>query len=242
MTNKETITVNGVEITFYPDSHQYRINGKRITSVTTVLGLVDKSRQLLKWSENLTREFLLLHLEQKLTGYIIESAVTQYSQKRDEAGDVGKSIHKLCEQFIEAVLFDKEKPLITSELSEQVLNGYNAFLDWYNSNNVEFILSERIVYSKKHNYIGTFDVLMKVNGVLILGDFKTGKDIYPETWLQLGAYNQALNEEKKYKVKEFMILHFNKENGEFAVHTKKVNEVDINQFNNLLTLKRYLGK
>jgi hypothetical protein len=241
-TEKEIVIINNTEITFYPNSHQYRIDGKVIPSVTSILGMIDKSRQLLKWSENLTREFLTSYIGMVLENTMIERAVTQYSQKRDTAGDIGHRVHDWIHNFIKSIMNGTEEPSM-DDLQQEVINGVMGFLKWYGEHKVEFLNTEKIVYSKKYNYVGTFDVLMYVDGVLTLGDYKTGKSIYPETKLQLAGYDLALQEElKDLIVKQYLILHFNKDNATFEAVPYKPDKQSFKVFTDILYLKRYLAE
>lgn len=242
-TETQTVEINGTEITFYPVSHQYRINKKIIPSVTSILGLIDKSRPLLIWAENLSRQYLKDFTGTELTKDIIENAVKQYSQKRDSAADTGHQVHEWISAFINAKINEVDIPEVNNDMPSKVINGIMGFIDWYNSHDVGFLESEKIVYSREHNYIGTFDVLMTVDNQLILGDFKTGKAIYPEMQLQLAAYHQALKEEvNSVIINKYMILHFNKEDGSFETVEYEPKEENFEYFNNLLKLKRFLAQ
>ena len=242
-TETQEVTINGTEIIFYPNSHRYKADGAWVPSVTTVLGLIDKSRQLLKWSENLTRDFLNQYLNIPLESNVIESAVTQYSTIRDTAADIGHQIHEWIEKFVSAKMNNTDTPQVDSTMEQAVINGIMAFLQWYNENEVIFLESERIVYSKEHNYIGTFDVLMKVNGINTLADFKSGKGVYAPFWYQLSAYKQAYQEEYPDSViQQYMILHFDKETGDFQCLTKDVEEISVEHFNALLKLKTDIAR
>lgn len=243
-TETQMVNINGTEITFYPNSHQYRINKKIIPSVTTILNMIDKSNQLLRWSEKLSREYLLHLVGETIEPDIIETAVTQWSLTRDKAGDIGHQVHEWISQFINAKINEIDIPQVNNDMCSEVINGIMGFVNWYHSHDVCFLMSEKIVYSKEHNYLGTFDVLMTVDSELILGDFKTGKSIYPETKLQLAAYHQALKEEHSdwFEVSKYMVLHFNKEDGSFETVEYEPSNEYFEHFNNLLKLKRFLAK
>ena len=242
MAEKEIKIINGTEIAFYPASHQRRVNGKQIPTVSTISGMIDKSNQLLIWSERLARTFLKNFLGKELTEEVIEQAVMQYKIIKEERGDSGTDVHDLCERFAKAVMNNTEKPIVNETTPQPVINGYMAFLKWYNENDVEFIESERDVYSKEYNYVGTFDVLMKVNGIITLGDFKTGSNVYPEYFVQLSGYKQAYDEENTgIKIEHLMVLHFNKDTGDFDIKTKHEKEIDVKHFNALLEIKRFLA-
>src|SRR3990167_2760327 len=60
---------------------------------------------------------------------------------------------------------------------------------------------EKTVFSEKHNFAGTLDLLVKnkQSGKTFVVDIKTSKEgrIYPETALQVSAYFEALKEQGK---------------------------------------------
>jgi hypothetical protein len=244
MANKELHKLydGTVEIVFYPDSHQYRLNGQRLQSVTTILGQIDKSRPLLLWAKNLSRIFFKKFIGKKISYDVIEEGISQFEVKRDEASDHGTLVHDWITNFITATLLGTDKPKFDTNMPNEVLLGIRGFLNWYNSHKVEFLKSENLIYSKKFGYVGKFDVHMIVDGRHTLGDFKTGKTIYPEALLQLSAYHNALREEfPKVKVQDYSILHFNKEDGTFEVVTVKPEEVDFNVFVSLINQKKVLA-
>lgn len=244
-TIKEEVRLyNGkVSITFYPTSHQYRLNGKVIPSVTTVIGLIDKSRQLLIWAENLARDYFkanagCINLE------IAEQAITQYKYIRDTTAQQGKDIHSICEMFVRHILFNEPEPNLDN-LEPETINGFSAFLKWYNANDVEFLQTEKLVYSRKYNYCGTLDLIAKVNNITLLCDIKSGKDIYPNFWIQLAAYKNAyLEEHKKETIDGFAILHFDKITSDFTVYERGLDKEkdSFKQFLNLLALRTYLAE
>ena len=51
---------------------------------------------------------------------------------------------------------------------------------------------EKLLYSKKHIYAGTPDLVAPINGVYTLADLKTSKEIYESHRLQLGGYYELL--------------------------------------------------
>lgn len=83
-----------------------------------------------------------------------------------------------------------------------VVKAVNAFAKWWESlPNKELIGSENIIYSRKYQYAGTYDIKVKINGKLYMLDVKTTNrsfyaplGIYPEYFMQLGGYANADNE------------------------------------------------
>jgi hypothetical protein len=149
------------------------MEGKRVPSVTTVLGILNKPA-LLEWAWKLGTEGL------------------DYKSVRDEAGGIGTLAHYmiLCE-------FKGEKP-DTSEYSqsdiERAENCLIKFWDWEKEHEIEPILLEEPLVSNSYGFGGTIDFYGYVDGKPSLLDFKTGKAIYPDHLYQLSAYEQLLKE------------------------------------------------
>jgi hypothetical protein len=57
--------------------------------------------------------------------------------------------------------------------------------------NLEPLAIERTVYCLECGYAGTLDLYARVKGVLTVLDWKSGKAIYPEAFLQNLAYRHA---------------------------------------------------
>jgi len=208
-----------IEIKFYPNSHRYQKEGEKtfLIGVTTATGMVDKSRPLLIWSSRLTEEYLTKILNFKpIEPEDIAIAVNQYNEKRDEAADKGTQVHRWAEAYIQG-----ENPDTPED--EQVRNGALAFLKWVDEKQVKFLSSEKMVYSKKHNYVGTMDVIFTMgtedHKIIHAGDFKTSSSIYLEHVMQVVAYQEAEREEFGTEYGSPYILRFDKDTGEF--HSKE---------------------
>jgi len=115
-----------------------------------------------------------------------------------------------------------------------------AFLDWKSKNKVVFIDHEKTVYSKKYNYVGTFDALAKVGDEekIYLIDYKSSKGIYSTMRYQTAAYCEAYNEENKTDYKNRMILKLGKDDGEFQaeIFDEKDYDMDLEGFLSLLSI------
>lgn len=181
------------KVKFFPNSHQYWVDGKRKTGVTTYLNIIDKSRPLIIWATVLYRDFLLEKLPEGITADHIIEGCTLHAKRKEEAASIGDEVHGWIEAYIKG-----EKPEMPESREAQI--GVNAFLEWVDKNKVKFLSSERVVYSKKHDYIGKMDIEAKVNGKLCLIDIKTSNDLYNTYNLQTAAYLKADEEEsgKKY--------------------------------------------
>lgn len=184
-----------------PNRHIYTANGDRKTGVTTFIGIVDKSRALMSWKGTLTIGFLLRKLrEGKITKEIICATNNIDEIEKDVAAKFGSEIHDWCERYIKAKL--KVKGYSFPDMSENKAAqiGVNAFLDWEKEHKVKFVSSERVVYSKKYDYIGKMDIEALVDGDLCLVDLKSSNGLYNTIRLQTAAYAKADEEERGKKV------------------------------------------
>lgn len=199
---QESTLYNGkVSIKFFPDSHQYWVNGKRITGTTTFLGIKDKSTALVSWATELCADHLLSILENggKITHSDIFEAQDMHRKKKEEAADLGTKIHDWCEQYIKAKLKIKGYDMPDMPEDQSIQIGVNAFLDWEKEHKVKFVSSERVVYSRKNNYIGKMDIEALVDGDLCLVDLKSSNGLYNTVRMQTAAYLKADEEESKKK-------------------------------------------
>ncbi len=206
-----------VEGKFYPNSHAYYVNGKRKTGVTTYIGIMDKSRPLVIWATELYRDFLLDCLKDGVTEDHIYQGCSLHEERKKEAADVGTQVHDWVEKYIKG-----EKPEMPDSKEAQI--GVNAFLDWVSANKVKFLSSERVVYSKRYDFIGKMDIEAKVNGKLCLIDIKTSNGLYNTYGMQTAAYLKADEEESDRHYEGRWLIRLAKETErEYMARMKKKN-------------------
>lgn len=197
-----------VKVKFYPNSHMYKVtdekNGlkdKRVKGVTTYLGIVDKSNALVSWATGEAGLHLydIISKGQIITMDDVIKAIGRHKEIKEEAALIGTAMHAWCEYFIKHKLGVKgfeEQPKLPED--PQILLGVNSFLEWYTAHKVQFLSSERVVYSRKHQYIGTMDFDALVDGELAAGDFKSSNGIYNTVRAQMSAYVEAAEEESAH--------------------------------------------
>ncbi|HPQ42907.1 MAG TPA: hypothetical protein PKZ42_01670 [Syntrophales bacterium] len=217
---------NTVTIDFYEKYGRYsHIYIKRETnewpiSVTGATSIVDKSRPLIFWAVGLMRDHLLEIVENGkaiLSDNILEASKL-HQQKKEEAANKGSEVHNWIEQYINSKLKkNTEKPTMPKD--EQILNGVLAFLDWEKQHKVKFLATEKLIYSKKHNYVGLMDAKAKIDGRVCVVDFKTSSGLYNEMRYQVAAYQGADEEEtgEQYTGNRWLI-RFDKNTAEFEAH------------------------
>lgn len=183
--------------------------------VTSVLGKVLNKPALMMWPMNeslkYTREQLVdgvSYTAEKIKKILDESSKA-YTKKSDKGKDVGSLIHAA----IEAYLLEEEH-----EVPEDAKKPLESFIKWFEEVEPKVLDVERIIYSQKLDYAGTFDSLLEIDGKTVLCDVKSTNSsrsapngIYPEMFLQLGAYSYALHEEdKEAGIQDLMIIRVSK--------------------------------
>jgi len=164
----------------------YFLNDRPYVSVTTVLEIIDKPA--LRWWFG-QQVYLAMLKNPSLSQ---KEALSAPYRTSDKAKNRGTTVHSIVEAYKKGV-FDIDKKVIAD------YSGYaKAFKKWVKETNAKVLDNERSVVSEKYKYAGTLDLLAVLNGNKIptIVDIKTGKDIYPEAFLQLSAYKQALVENK----------------------------------------------
>lgn len=197
-----------VKVRFYgstpdkPNRHMYFVNNKRVTGVTTFLNVIDKSTGLIIWATELFRDYLL-EKHPNITEEDIHTGCSLHRARKQEAADIGTKVHEWCELYVRAKIAGKKGQIPDMPEDKAVQIGVNAFLDWERANKVKFLSTERLLYSKKHDYVGTLDIEAMVNGKLALVDLKTGNSLYNTVLAQTAAYQKADEEEsgRKYETR-----------------------------------------
>jgi len=227
--------------------YKIEVEGKKmlkVPSVTGVLGVIAKPA-LIPWAVNLACDHLL-EIGSGITADDIETARKKHNVRKTDAGEIGSQVHAWVENFLKTG--DKSIPE-----HPQVQNGIKAFLRWVKEYNVQFFSSERVVYSRKYNYVGTMDAEAIVGGKKCVIDFKTSSGIHPEMFLQTAAYQYAAMEEgttyngDRYIVRFAKIDEVDKKTGEillpagmFQVKKCGAFKKDLKGFLAALQLKRRL--
>lgn len=255
-------------ITFHNSNarHYYTVNlhgteHKKLfqPSVTTVLGMKDKSNALIPWAVNAMKEKVieLIGDHQTLTRRaleaVLDAAQESYRKKTQDACDVGTVVHRLLEKELlhRSGLADKPvlevrgnealAPNITPEMLDQINNAIGAGLKFFDENHIELIQAEAPRWSPTYGYIGTGDLVAKFNGELSILDYKTSKAIYPEYFLQAAAYQKAYEEEfPEQRITQRVIVHVGRDGKlESQPRGNDTLEQDFEVFTSLLIVWRW---
>jgi hypothetical protein len=191
------------------------VSGDPYPSVKTILQIVNKPA-LIPWAAKMERLAVMAvaadMFEEMSKPMVIASGIkrdtylsllesrigkAKASQKELEAaGEIGSQTHSYIEWHLAKLMGGKVGP--APKIDGKALWAFMSFEDWAKSIELLPLRSEQVIFSHKHRYAGTMDLLAWImkdgQRRLALIDFKTGKAIYSEAYMQLAAYREALVE------------------------------------------------
>lgn len=173
---------------FAPGNHTYRLDGKIIPGVTTLLGKGLPKPALVYWSAKMVAEFVADNeadveaLRRMGRGPMVNALKGVPWQTRDTAAIRGTDIHALAEELVHGREVDVPEPLA------DVVAGYVRFIDAWQP---EVIWTERPVANRKWWYAGKPDIICRIAGENWLWDWKSAKAVYGDNALQVACYGNA---------------------------------------------------
>ena len=223
-----------INLKFDEDAHKYYVNGNEYLSATTLIKLGCVAPGLERWKRvtpmSKFKEKLneVLNNGNDLDRVKLERLYKESMSHTDNIGSdaalVGSVVHQLVEDFI------KDKP-IPKQSDPAVVNCWNLFLDWWNQQSYKVVDIERKLFSKKHGYVGTLDLVVKnKKGELVLIDLKTSNQIVFGYVLQANAYKQAYEEETGKKISSCFCLRIGKKDTKVEIAPIPLNKKLFNTF------------
>lgn len=171
----------------------YMIGDLRVPGVSTVCGVIDKSGPLMWWAADLARKGI------------------DYMTYRDDLANVGKLTHDMILAHFLGMKVDTQQN--SKWEIDRAKNSFKSFENFISKYEVEPIEVEHELISPKHLFGGRMDFYGRLDGVLTLMDFKTGKRIYDDYFYQCGGYAMLL-EEFGFPVEQYVILNIPRMKGE----------------------------
>jgi hypothetical protein len=192
----------------------YKIEGKRVPGVTTIIGRFKDSGALLHWAYKQGED----------------PEIESLYQKRDEAGDAGTLAHSLVEAHIkgESISDVLEESKLNKNLKALASNAFDSYLKWEGMTKLNIIEQELSLVAQvpicspsarveTFGFGGTFDAIGEIDGQLCLVDWKTSNYVFDDYLLQLAAYDILIHECTDYELTGgFHLCRFSKEHGDFA--------------------------
>ena len=243
-----------VELEYNDEKHTYMVEDKLVPAVTRIVDAVSP-KNLTEWAamagadwwlnnyDYITEESKGLTCNEKVKNaiYFVHDGIR--NAHRDisrEAQNIGSDVHKWIELWIK---FKINGGSAVADYPYEVKTPMENFHKWVESREVEWIASEKKVYSKFWNYAGTIDALAKINGELYVIDFKTSAKIYKEYYLQVYGYAQAIhemvNDDSNKHYPKGIIVRLDKNENKFQ---EVAFECEPRVFHNALSIKEFQSK
>ena len=221
--------------------HLHTLDGKPLMGVTTVLSVIAKP-MLIQWSANMACDYIkdakvwelvpetppMVMIARENLDQLIKEARTAHRTKKEKAGDWGTLVHKSIEEWI------KEKKEPTLEGTQ--LDAFNHFKNWATENKVEFLESEKHLYSEKMWIGGICDLVIKMDGKKYVADIKTSSGIYNEAFFQMAAYALMLEEQGVNDIEGYLVINLKKDG---TMDSKMAVDMEINKRAFLSALELY---
>lgn len=172
-------------LTYNDAAHRYRLDGRAVPNVTTILNAGIPKPALVKWAARAVAEYVATEWDTVNTiraagqAPLIEALTAIPDDKRNRAAARGTQIHALAERLAHGDPVD-----VPPEHADPV-HHYLQFLDQFHPT---VIAAELRVANRTHWYAGTADLLAVIAGQTWLLDLKTARGVYGETALQCAAY------------------------------------------------------
>lgn len=186
-----------VVLSFDDGDHKYFARSEEedyghLDSTTQIKGALAKPA-LKYWAVNQTIEYLEEHWEpgRKYDEVEIEEMLSEAKSARyktsGKAMKIGTLVHEWIEEYVKAKIQNKALDVIGPDQSEvdtdmvrdlslpyndEARGACEEFLKWEAQANPEWIASEQRAFSKNHEYAGTYDADVIIDGERVLLDFK----------------------------------------------------------------------
>ena len=193
-----TIQRGGSRFYIDPDHPEIKLPG-----VTSIIGMLPKPF-LMYWSAKLTAElavdslpFVAQMAERDRQGTVdyLKGASRRYTATR---ADLGSRAHDLFERMIRG-------ESIPGRVHPDLEPYRELFADFLTAVNPELVRAEDCAWSDEHGYAGSFDAILRIwvdadrkptpdrsgTPLLLMVDWKTSADTYPDVALQMAAYASA---------------------------------------------------
>jgi len=170
--------------------HRYTWNGGPLwPSVTTILGIKDKPA-LVGWAKRETAASAVRNLD--VLSRMVQNGGAQAAidwlkrlpdYHRDAAADLGSAVHAAAEAI------GRDEGTALESAVEPFVAAYRR--DFLARFRPRFLAVEAMVCSPRHEYGGTADAFVEIDGEIWLLDYKSGAGVYPDTALQLAGLARA---------------------------------------------------
>lgn len=207
---------------FDPVEHMYTLDDKPLHGVTSILRVIAKPA-LIQWSADEVVRYIESHwsdVDAEGKGFreylepMLKEARVAHRKKKEDAGEKGHDVHSKVEELVKKAIAEYEGYFYDWMLTPSYGDQVNRFIKWAYENKVKFLESEKRIYSEESWYAGTLDLILVIDGKKYIADVKTSSAIYPEFYLQMAAYQGALEEMNEHTdIAGAMVINLSKKGG-----------------------------
>jgi len=171
-------------------------------------------------------------------GSVVHDAIEHHVRKSDgqkiEELDIAKTYRELIETSDYETQADKNAAIAKiDEEIEMAEMAYGKFVEWWVKEQPDLVGAEELIYSKRFHVGGTFDGLIRMNGKLILADWKTSKSstskeaampegINYQYFIQSAIYAMGWEEMGNEPIEDILIVSCRKDGGFTALLGEEV--------------------
>lgn len=218
------VTISAMKFEFKEKGHKYTLDGKPLTGVTTILGVIAKPA-LIDWAANTAVDYV--ENEMPVIGSKWEGCICENTDETCDGCEENRMIEATVDwQKLNSILVEareahtrkrddagKKGTDVHKEIEVVVkgaiknFDGYiqgsiggenkqiRLFCNWATENKVKFLDSEKRMYSEKLWFAGTVDAVAEIRGNKYVVDFKTQAKLWDRTpFLQVAGYRIMLEE------------------------------------------------
>lgn len=167
------------------DQRFYRRDGKYYPSISSILNFFPKNQFFYTWLKDVGHN----------SEIIVKKAAWE-----------GTQVHIAAEKLILGEELKWIEDDGTTNYSLDVWKMILKFADFWNTHKPELVATEYHLFSDKHEYAGTADIICRFKGKLWLIDIKTSNSLHTSHNLQASAYAKAWDETHTEKIEETGLL------------------------------------
>lgn len=221
----------------HPSGGYRNKNGEKIPGVTTIIGNRVSPGGLMYWANRLAYEPLMRYrhyLYQYAYGTLLTTDIEpikellsvnpdsfDHNKAAGGAADAGTACHAMVELYLNGKEPETALEGLPDDISGLAQTAFLGFLEWAQSTRLEVAHQELGLVSERHQFGGTLDAcVLKINGKMAIGDWKTSNGLYPDHLIQVAAYRELYAEnfpEEKLDGGMY-IFRFSKDYGDFHAH------------------------
>ncbi|MFJ4768473.1 hypothetical protein ACIP88_05050 [Streptomyces uncialis] len=172
---------------FYVDPDDGRI---KVPGVTSVCDMTPKDF-LKYWAVKITAETAVeqvdtvVRLAERDPAGAVDYLKGAHRRQSSAAAGLGSAAHDLFERLA------RGEEVRDRHVHMDVKHHVRWFREFLDEVQPEFLHLEETVWSDTHLYAGSFDAIARVDGEIVVIDWKTSKAVYDSVALQLSAYRYA---------------------------------------------------